>query len=159
MSPQGTARPPTAPASSSAWAAVRLVITISPTPFDFKCCAVSWLISPAPITSTRRPSSRSKIFLAMATASKLTDTAPSPMAVSVRTRLPTPNDEVNTRSSSGPTHRRPDAAWKASLTCPRICGSPTTAESNPAATRNRCATASRPSRTNRCGRKASAGSR
>ena len=93
---------PTAPrvrrpsaASASACAAVRLVMTISPTPCARRCCAVSVLISPAPTTSTRRPSRRPKIFRASATAAKLTDTAPSPSAVSVRTRLPTPNDQWN----------------------------------------------------------------
>ena len=55
---------------------------------------MSELISPAPTTSTRRPCRRPKIFRASATAAKLTDTAPSPSAVSVRTRLPTPNDQL-----------------------------------------------------------------
>ena len=74
---------PTAPrvrrpsaASASACAAVRLVMTISPTPCARRCCAVSVLISPAPTTSTRRPSSRPKILRASATAAKLTETAP-----------------------------------------------------------------------------------
>ena len=49
------------------------------------------------------PVSSPKILRASATAAKLTDTAPDPSAVSVRTRLPTPNDEWNSRFSTGPT--------------------------------------------------------
>ena len=91
-SSHGTARPPVVAASASACADVRLVMIISPTPCARRCCAVSVLISPAPTTSTRRPFSRPKIFRASATAAKLIETAPSPSAVSVRTRLPTLND-------------------------------------------------------------------
>ena len=108
---------------------------------------MSVLISPAPTTSTRRPVSRPKILRASETAAKLTDTAPSPSAVSVRTRLPTPNAQWNVLLSSGPCTCRSVAAWKASFTWPRICGSPTTSESSPAATRNRCARGVR----DRCG--------
>ena len=43
---------------------------------------------------------------ASSTAAKPTDTAPSPSAVSVRTRLPTPNDDWKRRVSKGPTHCR-----------------------------------------------------
>ena len=68
------------------------------------------LISPAPTTSTRRPSSRPKILRASATAAKLTETAPSPSAVSVRTRLPTLNDQWNSlrqqRAGAAPLRRR-----------------------------------------------------
>ena len=103
--PRHAARPLTVAASVSACAGVRLVMTISPTPCARRCCAVSVLISPAPTTSTRRPSSRPKIFRASATAAKLTDTAPSPSAVSLRTRLPTPNDQWNSLLSIGPVQR------------------------------------------------------
>src|SRR5262245_50943467 len=51
----------------------------------------------------------------------------------------------------GPTHRPAADVWYASLTWPRICGSPTTRESRPAATRNRCATAALFSSANRWG--------
>ena len=62
------------------------------TPCDFMCSAVSLPISPAPMTSTFRPLRSPKIFLASDTAAKLTETAPDPSPVSVRTRLPTAND-------------------------------------------------------------------
>ncbi len=88
---------------------------------------------------------RPKILRASDTAACATDTAPSPTAVSVRTRLPTANDVWNRRVSSGPTDWRSAATWNASFTCPRICGSPTTSESRPAATRNRCSAAVVPS--------------
>ena len=53
------------------------------------------------------------------------------------------NDEWNRRLSTGPTVCASLAAVCASFTWPRICGSPTTSESRPAATRNRCRAASR----------------
>ena len=46
MPSHGTAMPPTSAASVSAWACVRLVMTMSPTPCARRCCAVSELISP-----------------------------------------------------------------------------------------------------------------
>ena len=64
--------------------------------------AVSFPISPAPTTSTRRPERLPKIFRARLTAAKLTETAPSASAVSDRTRLPTPNAQWNSRLRSGP---------------------------------------------------------
>ena len=67
------------------------------------CSAVSLPISPAPTTTTLRPLRSPKIFLASETAAKLTETAPEPSPVSVRTRLPTPNDEWNRRFRTGPT--------------------------------------------------------
>ena len=48
-------------------------------------------------------------------------------------------------------HRFSLAVCSASFTCPRICGSPTTSESSPAATRNRCATAALSPYSKRCG--------
>ena len=54
----------------------------------------------------RALSRRPKILRASATAAKLTETAPSPSAVSVRTRLPTPNDQWKSLLSTGPTHWR-----------------------------------------------------
>ena len=134
---QGTAVPSIESASAAAWASVRLVMSIRPAPCAFKCCAVSFPISPAPTTTTVRPVRSPKIFLASEVAAKLIDTAPSDSAVSVRTRLPTVNDQGNTLFSTGPTVRSSVAAANASFTCPRIWGSPTTSESRPPATRNR----------------------
>ena len=84
--------PPIASAVRAACASVRLTIVTRCTPCDFMCCAVSLPISPAPITSTLRPLRSPKILRARATAAKPTDTAPAPSPVSVRTRLPAPND-------------------------------------------------------------------
>ena len=50
----------------------------------------------------------------------------------------------NERPKSPPTVPNACAAAKASLTWPRICGSPSTIESSPEATRNKCFAASRP---------------
>ena len=116
---------------------VRLTIVTWCTPCDFMCSAVSLPISPAPMTRTLRPLRSPKIFFDSDTAAKLTDTAPEPRPVSVRTRLPTANDEWNSRLRNVPAVWAADAAVCASFTCPRICGSPTTSESSPAATRNR----------------------
>ena len=63
-------------------------------------------------------------------------------AVSVRTRLPAANAEWKSLFSSGPVLPSCVATPKASFTCPRICGSPTTSESRPDATRNRWVAAS-----------------
>ena len=57
------------------------------------CSAVSLPISPAPTTSDVAPLQIAEIFFASETAAKLTDTAPDPSPVSVRTRLPTANEE------------------------------------------------------------------
>jgi hypothetical protein len=63
------------------------------------------------------------------------------MPVSLRARLPTLIARVNRADSTGPTVRSACAAWKASRTWPRIWASPTTIESMPEATVNRCRTA------------------
>ena len=97
--------------------------------------------SPAPITSTRRPSRPPRRSPATVTAADGTDTAWRPMAVSVRARLPTSTAWRKTRDTSGPIMDSCSATRHASRTCPRISPSPTIIESTPAATPNRCATA------------------
>lgn len=102
------------------------------------------MVSPAPTSKTLRSASDSKICRASVQAAKATETALAPISVSVRTRLATEKDFWNNRSSS------PDSDWprcdsaKAFFTWPRICGSPSTRESNPLATRIRWLTASLP---------------
>ena len=92
-------------------------------------------ISPAPISNTLRPCKSPKIFFARSQAIELTLTVPSASLVSVRIRLATENACVKQRPRSVPTVPAVVAASKASLTWPRICGSPTTSESRLAATR------------------------
>ena len=65
-----------------------------------------------------------------------------PISVSVRTLLAAAKVLCNRCSSCPPTVPEARATAKASLTWPRICGSPTTIESRLAATRNKCRTAS-----------------
>ena len=60
--------PPMVSAVRAACAIVRLTIVTWRTPCDFMCCAVSLPISPAPRTTTLRPSSVPKIFFARLTA-------------------------------------------------------------------------------------------
>ena len=112
--------PPIASAVRAAFAIVRLTIVTCCTPCDFIWRAVSLPISPAPMTSTLRPFRSPKILRASEAAAKLIDTAPAPSAVSVRTRLPTANDEWNRRLSSAPDACATAAALCASFTWPRI---------------------------------------
>ena len=74
-------------------------------------------------------------------------TAPcAPISVSLRARRPTRMALWNRRASTGLPLPAAVAAENASRTWPRISDSPTTSDSMPAATRNRCRTASVPSR-------------
>ena len=94
-------------------------------------------MSPAPTTSTRLPASEPSRSVAISTAAWLTEAVPRPMAVSVRTRLPTSIAVRNSRLSDA----LAPPSWRASShalrTWPRISLSPSTAESSPAATSNR----------------------
>ena len=82
---------------------VRLTIVTWCTPCDFMCRAVSLPISPAPMTTTVRPLRSPKILRASEAAANPIETAPEPRPVSVRTRLPTANDEWKSRLRIGPT--------------------------------------------------------
>ena len=92
---------------------------------------------PAPISSTRRPSSSPNTCCASAAAADGTDAGLSPIAVSTRTRRPAWSACRKTWSSSGPGA----PASNALRTWPRISPSPGTSESSPAATRKRCSAA------------------
>ena len=98
--------------------------------------AASSLILPAPTSSTARPARPAKIFLASSTAAKDTETAWRAISVSVRTRLATLKAWLKSVCSCGPTVSHACASAKASLTWPRIWGSPIIMESRLAATRN-----------------------
>ena len=135
--------PPMESAVRAACASERLTIVTRCAPWVFMCRAVSLPISPAPTTATVRPLRSPKILRARATAAKLTETAPEPSPVSVRTRLPAANDEWKSRFSTAPAVPAAAAAACASFTWPRICGSPTISESRPAATLNRWRATSR----------------
>ena len=64
-----------------------------------------------------------------------------PRPASDRARLPARTAARNSADVAGPAAPSSSARRCAARTCPRICGSPTTIESSPAATRKRCSTA------------------
>jgi hypothetical protein len=99
---------------------------------------------PAPSTSARRPGRPPSARPASATQTDAVDVAPRPMPVSRRTRRPQASAWRNTAPSSSPRSSWAAASAAARRTWCWISGSPTTAESRPAATRNRCAMASSP---------------
>ena len=77
----------------------------------------------------------------MATAACETEVMWRPMAVSVRARLPASSAWRNRRLRVGPAAPSSRARSQACFTWPRISLSPSTAESSPAATAKRWATA------------------
>ena len=64
-----------------------------------------------------------------------------PMSVCERTSFATANVRWNRRLSTRPSDPADSAVRTACFIWPRICGSPSTIESSPAATRNACVTA------------------
>ena len=106
-----------------------------------KWVAVSSIISPAPISSSRWSEIAGKIRSASLTAAAAIEIEALPMSVCVRTSFATANVRWNSRLRTSP--RLPaDSAWRtACFICPRICGSPSTIESRPLATRNAWVTA------------------
>ena len=100
--------------------------------------------SPAPITSTVFSARSPGPSRASSTAIDETDTGRRPIVVRSRTFRPTRIAVWNSRDSAGLCVSACVAAVKAPRTCPRISVSPTTIESMPAATRNRCRAASSP---------------
>ena len=70
-----------------------------------------------------------------------------PISVELRTSLATEKERWNSWCSVLPKVPA-DSAWRtASFICPRICGSPSTIESRPEATRKACRAAARSSST------------
>ena len=125
---------------------VRFTTVISRAPDSRKPRSADSAISPAPISSTRLPLKSSKISRASATPTRATETDAAPSPVSVRTRLAARNACWNSRPSTGPTLRAADRGAVARPSPGRgSAASPSTIESSPPATRNRCRTTS-PSR-------------
>ena len=135
--------PSSSRASASAFSGLRLTMKRD-APALRRCLPAASPISPAPTSSTRRPSRVPKIFFARSPAIELTLTEPSAMVVSLRTFFATAKACEKQRSRSVPRLPVVFEAEYASLTCPRICGSPTTIESRLDATRNTWRTASSP---------------
>ena len=76
------------------------------------------------------------------TAAYALEMGPRPIPVSVRARFAERSAASRSRSITGPVPPSFAASESESLTCPVICGSPSTCESSPHATRNRCRTES-----------------
>ena len=128
---------------ASFWArsAVRLATTIC-----FGCWAAKWvaqssIISPAPTNSTRVSRRSSKIRRASLTAAAAIDTDCEPIAVVLRISLATANERWKSWCRWVPIAPACCAVRAASFIWPRICGSPSTIESSPDATRKACLTA------------------
>ena len=158
MQAQSTPRPPNSAAVASARSRVRLATVSCRTPSAFRYCSVSRAISPAPRTSTRLSAKRSKMSFANSpTATLATLSRPSPIRVSARTREATRSARWNSECVTGPlASPRVDRSY-AFLTCCTIWDSPTTMLSMPAATSNRCRTASGPSARSSSSAKSGAG--
>ena len=105
----------------------------------------SALIEPAPTTSARPPGQPAERVGREVEADRTSDRAPArSMPVSVCTRLPTRSAGWTRSLSARPAVPASCAVRSASRTWPRICASPTTIESSPQATWNRCCDRARP---------------
>ncbi len=134
--------PPSCAASRSARRGDRLATASRPTPARARVAADSAPIDPAPITSAGRPAQRTEHPRGLGQPRLTTIEAPArSMPVSACTRLPTRSACCISSCSSRPAASSSAAAAYASRSWPRICASPTTIESSPAATENRCSTA------------------
>ena len=80
-------------------------------PCALRCVAVSSLVSPAPTMSTVWSRSLPNTCRASSTAAELTLTGRSPMAVSVRTRLPTSSACRNSRLKTTAVQPPSQACW------------------------------------------------
>ena len=129
-------------ARCSARSSVRFATVIARGCCAAKCVAQSSIISPAPISSTLVSRRDGKIRPASFTDAAAIDTTLAPMPVLVRTSFATANERWKSRDSVAPSVPASSARRTASFIWPRICGSPSTIESRPAATRNAWRTAS-----------------
>jgi hypothetical protein len=120
---------------------VRLATVTDLGVFAQKCVAASSIISPAPISSSRWSRIDGKMRSASLTDAAAIEIDALPMSVCVRTSFATANVRWNSRLSTRPSDPADSAVRTACFIWPRICGSPSTIESNPLATRNACATA------------------
>ncbi len=128
-------------ASASARSSVRLATVIDFGRCAAKCVAVRSIISPAPTNNTWLSPSSPKILRATRTAAAAIETDCVPISVVERTSLATANVRWNKWFSIRPSPPALRASFSASFIWPRICGSPSTIESSPLATRNACRTA------------------
>ena len=119
----------------------RLATTISPTPARASVATDSAPIDPAPITSACLPGSGPSNRSASDSPTETTEAPARSIPVSECTRLPTRRACWHSSCSSRLTASSSAAAAYAVRSWPRICDSPTTIESSPAATENRCSTA------------------
>jgi len=138
---RGTARLPSSRARAAPVAGVRLATTSWPAPASWTAWPASRASPPAPTSRTRRPARSPSCPAATRSPTETVERWPAPMPVWLRARRPTLIALVNKADSTGPTVRSAWAAANASRTWPRIWASPTTIESTPAATPNRCRTA------------------
>ncbi len=144
---------PKRPAIFSPRSSVRFATAIMRGLRAAKCVATSSTISPAPTNSTRvsRRSSKSCDASRAAAAAMLIECAP--ISVEVRTSLATANDRWNIWCSEPPRVPAVSASRTACFIWPRICGSPSTIESRPLATRKAWRAAEPPSSTYEWARK------
>ncbi len=139
-SSRSTTSPSTRAARRSARSRVRLATRIRPATPSRRSPA-SWPIFPAPTSRTVRPPSPLTMRSAAPSATSTIDDAPRSSPVSARTRRPTRRAWRNIAWSRRPTERSRSASAKACFTWAAISRSPTTIESRPDVTANRCAAA------------------
>jgi hypothetical protein len=128
-------------ASFSARSSVRLATVRRVGPCAAKCVAQSSIISPAPMKSTFWSLRLGKILAASFTAAAAIDTLAAPTLVVERTSFATAKVRWKSLCSTVPRVPADSAVRAASFIWPRICGSPSTMESRPEATRNAWRTA------------------
>ena len=129
-------------ASDSARSSVRLATAMPRGRCAAKWVAASSIISPAPTSSTFCSARLGNIRPASFTAAAAIETTLAPMPVLLRTSFATAKERWKSLLRSVPSVPADSASRTASFICPRICGSPTTIESRPEATRKACRTAS-----------------
>ena len=139
--------PPSVAASASPRASVRLASTSDLGARAAKWVATRSIISPAPTHSTRVSATCSNSCSASRTAAAAMLTEWAPISVQLRTSLATEKLRWNSWCSVLPSAPAASASFTARLSWPRICGSPSTMESSPAATRKAWRAASQSSRT------------
>src|SRR5258708_4310879 len=131
-----SARPLKRCARRLARSSVRLATVMRAGPCAAKCVAHSSIISPAPMSRTFCSRRLGKMRAASFTAAAAIETLAVPTCVVERTSLATANERWKRRCSTVPSVPADSAARAASFIWPRICGSPSTIESSPDATRN-----------------------
>ena len=129
---------PRRPASRSPRSSVRLATAIARGVRAAKWVATSSIISPAPTNSTFTSHRSSNNCAARRTAAAAMLIEWAPISVELRTSLATANERWNNWCSVVPSVPALSASRTACFIWPRICGSPSTIESSPLATRKAC---------------------